>query len=289
MKYALFLGCTVPARARNYELSARKVAKKLDIEFVDMDDFACCGFPVKSVDWKTSMTLATRNLAAAESMDLDICTLCSACTSVLTECNRELEENPELRQQVNEKLSSVGKTYSGHVKVKHFARVLYEDIGIEKIKNEVEVDINTLKIASHYGCHYLKPSNIYDCFDNPEFPKTLDELVSVTGANSVDYANRKRCCGGALLGIDEDLALSMSRQKLEDIKASGADAINLVCPFCSVMYDDNQRRVERTFDVSYGLPVLYYPQLLGLAMGFDIRELGLNMNRVRPKELLAKL
>ncbi len=288
MKYALFPGCTI-ARARHYEMAVSKVAERLGIELVYLDDFACCGFPVRSIDFLSAMCLAARNLSAAEAAGLDIATVCSACTATLTECSKELEHNDELREQVNEKLSVVDAGYNGGVNVRHFARILYEDVGLESLKAEVKRDLSDLKVACHYGCHYLKPSEIYESFDDPEFPTTLDELVAVTGATAVDYQNKMRCCGGSVLAVDEELCLSITRGKLDDIKAAGADCITLVCPFCSIMYDDNQRKVESTFDANYNLPVLFYPQLLGLAMGLDPREIGLNMNRVKPTELIAHM
>jgi len=144
-------------------------------------------------------------------------------------------------------------------------------------------------IASHYGCHYLKPSEIYDGFDHPEVPESLDRLVAVTGALPVDYRTKKDCCGGAILGVDEETALSMARAKLDDISCQGADAINLICPFCSVMYGANQRKIGSGRGVKYDLPILYYPQILGLAMGISHEELGLMQNPIRPRALLAKI
>jgi heterodisulfide reductase subunit B len=288
MKYALFLGCTL-ARTRHYEMAVSKVAERLGIELVYLDDFACCGYPVKSIDFLSAMCLAARNLSVAEAAGLDIVTLCSACTATLTECGKELEHDHALREQVDEKLAEIGVEYKGGVTVKHFARLLYEDVGLDRLKGEVKRDLSDFKVACHYGCHYLKPSEIYEGFDNHEFPTTLDELVDAIGATSVSYQNKMRCCGGSVLAVDEELCLSVTHGKLDDIKNAGANCITLVCPFCSIMYDDSQRKIESMFDDSYSLPVLFYPQLLGLAMGFDPREIGLNMNRVKPAELIARI
>ena len=289
MKYAIFLGCTVAGRARHYEMAVSKVAERLGIELVYLDDFACCGFPVRSIDFLSAVCLAARNLSVAEAAGLNIATLCSACTATLTECVKELEHDHDLKEQVNEKLAEIGAEYKGDVTVKHFTRILYEEVGLDALRSEVKRDLSDFKIACHYGCHYLKPSEIYESFDDHEFPTTLDELVDAAGARSVDYQNKMRCCGGSVLAIDEELCLSITHEKLDDIKNAGANCMTLVCPFCSVMYDDNQRKIESTFDVSYSLPVLFYPQLLGLAMGFDPREIGLNMNRVKPTELIAQI
>ncbi len=286
-EYALFLGCTVPVRALNYELSARKVADALGIKLVDLDDFSCCGFTLKSINYWDAVTLAARSLAVAEENERDICTLCSACTSFLTEVNKEIKEDKRLREKINEDLKSIGRAYNGSVEVKHFARVLYDEVGTDKIRSKIINPLKGLKIAAHYGCHYIKPSEIYN-FEDPEAPFSLDELIEATGASSVDYENKYLCCGGGILGISEDTALEMSAMKLECIK-DNADAMVLLCPFCDIMYDINQRRIEMKLEKSYGVPVLYYPQLLGLALGFNARELGFEMNRVKTTKLLEKI
>ena len=289
MKYALFLGCTVPVRAMSYELSARRVAKEFDIEFVDIPDFSCCGYPVNSLHHETTLLMAARNLSLAEERGLDVATLCSACTSVLTEAAKKLAEDENLLAHVNSQMARLGRSYSGKARVKHFVRILYEDVGMDRIKKSVKEDLKSLRIASHYGCHYLKPSEIYDCFDHPELPISLDRLVEAAGATPVDYITKKECCGGALLGVDENIALTMAKQKLDDLKANEVDAINLVCPFCNIMYGANQRKIQSKAGVKYEIPVIFYPQLLGLAMGMTAEELGLNMNPIKPKAMLAKL
>jgi heterodisulfide reductase subunit B len=289
MRYALFLGCTVPARARNYELSARAVAKRLGIELVDIDGFACCGFPIRPLNKEATHLMATRNLALAQERGLDILTLCSACTGVLTEVAHELEDE-EARNEVNAKLTKISKEYKGGVKVRHIARLLYEEIGLDRLKGEVSRGLSELKVAPHYGCHYLKPSSIYGGFDNPEDPKSLHKLIELTGAAPVDYENLKACCGGGVLAVNEEVALNMAGGKLDHITSNGADCMALLCPFCSVMYDDNQRKIGERREKEYNLPILYYTQLLGLAMGLDPKsELGVQFNKVKAKDLLAKL
>ena len=171
MKYALFLGCTIPVRGQNYEMSSREVAKVLGIEFVDMEEFSCCGFPVKSTNVEHTLLMAARNLAIAKEQGLDICTLCNACTSILTEAEKELSENEELRNKVNTELKKVGKKYEPGVKIKHFSRILYEDIGVEKLKEKVTRDLGALRFSVHYGCHYLRPRGLYDSTDEPENPE----------------------------------------------------------------------------------------------------------------------
>lgn len=287
MTFALFLGCTIPARSRNYELSARKVADRLGLELVDVDSFICCGFPVKSASMKSAALLGAYNLALAQKQGLDVCALCSSCTSALTEVAHQLDHDEAMREEINRDLERVGLRYEPGTRIRHFARILYEDVGKDAIAEHFEKSLEGLRIAAHYGCHYLKPSEIYDKFDDPENPKTLDELVAITGATPVDYRDKKRCCGGPLLPVEEKTSLAVAKQKLDDVKESGADAISLVCPFCAVMYDSNQKGIASEFETEYDLPVLYLPQILGIAMGFDRKELGLNLNVVKTKNLLA--
>lgn len=287
-RYALFLGCTIPVRAQNYELATRKVAEALGLSLEHIPDFTCCGYPVSSMDEDTAELMAARNLALAERRGAAICAICTACTGVLTETAHALNGNAEKRERVNCRLADLGLEYRGTTTVKHFARILFEEIGVEAIRAKVVRPLDGLRIAAHYGCHYLKPAEIYEGFDSPEFPHTLDDLIALTGATPVDYPNKLRCCGGAILAVDENLALRISKEKLDQLKDLGVDAIGLVCPFCSVMYESNQKKIETTFSAQYNLPVLYYPQLLGLAMGMDGKDLGLQMNRVRPQALLEK-
>ncbi len=289
-QYTLFLGCTVPVRALNYEISARKVAERLGIRFFDIPDFGCCGYPVKSVNRYAYLLMAARNLALAEKKDLPLCTLCSACCGSLTEANHEIQEDRSLRNRINQDLSRwVGMRYEGGIRVTHFTRILQQEIGVKKIAGQVKTDLSSLHVAPHYGCHYTKPSTIYDRTDDPENPKSLDDLIKATGAQSVQYEDKLQCCGGGVLAIDEQIALAMAQRKLEHIRAGQADAMILICPFCNVMYESNQRKIEKLSRTEYKIPVLFYPQLLGLALGIEPDELGMKMNRVRPTELLKKV
>ena len=290
--YALFIGCTISVRGLNYELSARRVAEKLGIEFVDIKEFSCCGFPLGGIHHSSAVTMAARNLALAETKGLNIITLCSACTGYLTEVEKLLADNTneKLLKEVNTKLKDLGYHYKGGVKVKHFARVLYEDIGVDKIKELVKEPLTGIRVAPHYGCHYIKPSEIFDGFDNPIHPKSLDKLIEATGATPVHYRDKLQCCGGGILAVNEETSVKMVKQKLDHIKDANADAMTLICPFCSIMYDEFQPTVESTYELEYNIPVLYYPQLLGLAMGLDPKEdLAVKKNQVKVKPLLEKL
>lgn len=288
-KFGLYLGCTVPVRGQNYELSARVVAAHFGIELVDVPSFTCCGFPIKSVSQHTSLVMSARNLALAEKQGLDMMTLCTACTGTQVEANHLLKHDKKKLAEVNEILAREGLSYSGSVRVRHFARVLYEDIGIDRIREEVKVDLESLPVSAHPGCHFTKPSEAFEDFDDPEHPHIYDDLLNATGAVSLPYSERELCCGGAILGIRVDVAYSMVGRKLASMKKSGSEAMVLICPFCNVMYEQNQKKVEKEFAQEFNLPALYYPQLLGLALGYNPDELGFKINRVKPKEILERL
>ncbi len=298
MRFALYLGCTVPVRAMNYELASRRIADRLGIEFVDVEGFACCGYPAKALSWEASLLMAANNLAVAEEQGLDVCALCSACNGTLLEANKRLREDSDLRTRTNDKLSrTTGRRYDGSVTVRHFARILYEEIGVDRVRAMVEeavvraggADLSSFGFAAHYGCHYLKPAHIHEGFDDPENPHTLGELIEATGAHLVPYDEESDCCGGGILAIDEETALAIAKEKLDHVLIADADGMVLICPFCDIMYEINQRSIERQYGVTYRLPVLFYPQLLGLALGFTPDELGFRLNRVKSKGFLSRI
>jgi heterodisulfide reductase subunit B len=290
MRFALYLGCTVPVRAMNYEISTRRTAERLEIEFVDLDGFACCGYPAKPLSWEAALLMAANNLALAEEQGLDICTLCSACTGTLVAANKYLQEDEALRSRINDQLAgATGRQYRGTVSVRHYARILYEEVGPARLREMAVIDLSAFGFAAHYGCHYLKPAHIYNGFDDPENPHTLGDLIEATGARLVPYEEEDGCCGGGILAIDQETALAIAKTKLDHVHLTDADGMVLICPFCDIMYEINQRSIERQYGVDYRLPVLYYPQLLGLALGFTPGELGFRLNRVKATKIVRQL
>ncbi|UCE75108.1 MAG: hypothetical protein JSV56_05235 [Methanomassiliicoccales archaeon] len=289
MKYASFLGCTLPSRAHNYEASARLVGNKFGIELVDIFDFNCCGLPLKSAHFETYLAIAADNLAIAEAKGLPLVVFCNGCFGALSEANEHLKHNAKDRKMVNELLKPLGKEFNQGVKIIHFSRVLYEDVGIQRIKEEIVRDLKGIRIAPHYGCHYFRPGEVHENDENPKNPTSLDMLIEVTGATSISYEDMLQCCASPVLGTSEKIAVRIGKKKLDHIKAAGADLMVIHCPLCSIMYDQYQPTIEKQFNVEYKIPVLYYTQLLGLAMDFDPTELGLKKNKVKVNDLLAKI
>ena len=284
-KFLLFLGCVIPYRLPSYEVSARKVLGKLGVELVEMPDFNCCGFPMDPIDHELALTLAARNLSLAEQEGLNILTLCNGCFGTLNKANKTLREDKELREKINGNLKEIGMEFKGTIEVKHLVHMLAEDVGFEKIKDSVKKPLSSLRVAQHTGCHLVRPKKLIEK-DDPENPTLLKELIKLTGAKPLDYMDEAECCGNPIIGVNESIPFQMAKEKLEHIRAVGAQALITVCPFCHMMYDLNQPRIERAFNEKFNIPVLHYPQLLGLAMGFTPEELLLNELRVKPADLL---
>jgi heterodisulfide reductase subunit B len=287
-KYLFFLGCAIPYRVSGYEISARKTLQKLGVELVEMPEFNCCGLPLDPVSHEMMLILAARNLALAEQKGLNILTLCPGCAGTLKKVNKMLKEDEALREEINKHLKESGLEFKGTVDAKHLMQALIEDVGLEKIKNSVVKPLTMLKVAEHNGCHALRPREFIG-FDDPEDPKTLKTLIEATGATCLDYMDETECCGAPSVGVSDKVALELARDKLNHIKTVDAQALITICPFCHIMYDTNELRIEKMFNETYGIPVLHYPQLLGLAMGIPCEELAFNELRVDVSKILNKV
>lgn len=287
--YALFLGCTIPARQPNYELSARRALAKLGIELVDVANMTCCAPPpVQSVDLETSLAVAAYNICLAEEADLNLVTLCSGCFESLAMTNAMLKDDEQLKAKINRILSQAGKEFLGSKEVKHFLQVLMEDVGLKRLKQSVSKPLSNLKVAAFYGCHALRPSELLK-LDDPERPSLLENLIEILGAQSVEYRNKLKCCGGLLRGYSDDLALNLAREKLANTTKAGADCIATLCPFCFVALDIGQMQVKSKFQETYDMPVLHYSELLALALGIDPKELALQTHKIKTDKVLNKI
>ncbi|MFH2090939.1 MAG: CoB--CoM heterodisulfide reductase iron-sulfur subunit B family protein [Pseudomonadota bacterium] len=277
MKFTLFVGCNIPVRVQQYELAARAVSEHLNIEIEDNPEFKCCGNPIRNTDNQAFLLMAARNLALAEKQDLDIMVLCKCCFGSLKKAAHVLENNPLMKEQINTILAREDLHFSGKVQIKHFLSILYHDIGISAIQKKITRPYKNLNIATHYGCHALRPSEITG-FDNPVAPVLFDDLVNVTGAKSIDWPLKLECCGAPLLGVKDDLSMKLTEKKLIDGRRAGADYLCAACPYCQMQFDRVQKTMLSCTDLNHVLSSIIYPQLLGLAMGIDGDALGLNMN-----------
>ncbi|MEJ2294035.1 MAG: CoB--CoM heterodisulfide reductase subunit B [Candidatus Lokiarchaeota archaeon] len=286
LNYSLFLGCVIPNRYPFIESATRKVAEKLGIEFEDMKGASCCPAPgvFRGFDIDTWLTLGARNINIAEENNQDIVTMCNGCYGSLLDVNHQLMDNEEKLSLVNDRLSKIGREFKGSSRVKHIVEVLYKDIGIQKLTQKLKYGRKpklNLKVAVHYGCHLIKPGDIRPWESEVEDPRFLDELVEITGCKSVDYKDKLMCCGaaGAVRSAFKKISLDFTREKLENMVKSGAEAIVTACPFCHLQFDLGQVEINKMFkdriEKPFNIPVIYITQLIGLALGMTPEEVGL--------------
>ena len=287
MKYALFLGCNIPARVVQYETAARAVMRKLGVQLVDNRDFKCCGYPIRNLDQKAFLLSASENLARAEKLGSNIMALCKCCFGSLKEAESFLKEDGDLQEEIKHALAQKGLQYEGKFEVKHFLSVLYHDVGLDEIKSNVSQSYKGLKIATHYGCHALRPSKVTQ-FDDPVAPSLFDKLVEVTGAQSIDYKSKLECCGAPVLGVNDGLSMDITAKKLTNGKKAGADYLCAACPYCQLQFDHVQKMMMSR-NGSEALASIVYPQLLGLCMGIDEDTLGIHMNQLDITEITSFL
>jgi len=289
--YALFLGCIIPNRYPGIELAMRNIAPMFGIELKDMEGASCCPAPgvFKSFDKSAWLALAARNLSIAESLGCDVVTLCNGCYGSLKEANEVLKQDAEQRDKLNKILNDVKREFKGTTQVRHFVEALYRDFGTDQIGKMVKKTLN-LNVAVHYGCHLLRPTK-YREIKSSERPTFLDELVEVLGAKSVPYRDKMMCCGagGGVRTAALDVALDMTREKLQNIKNVGADLIVTPCAFCHLQFDRGQLEIRDKTGVLFNIPTLHYVQLLGLALGLPPEKLGVYNNAIPTDTIIKKI
>jgi heterodisulfide reductase subunit B len=287
MKYTYYPGCSVKATANLYQESIDAVAPKLGIELEELEDWNCCGATAyMSVRELMSFAISARNLALAEKHHRDIVTPCSACYLVLKKTNQYFADYPELKKKLGKALEAGGLSYSGNTRVRHILNVIVNDVGVEKIGEQVTRKLEGLNVAPYYGCQIVRPS-YYGCgadaenIDDPDDPVSMDRLIEATGAACVNYSMKTKCCGSSLMGTEEKQAMKLCMEILADAERNGAHCIVTICPLCQMNLDVYQSKVNRLFGTKFDIPVIYFTQLLGLAMGIEPKELGLGRLAVK--------
>jgi heterodisulfide reductase subunit B len=278
-KIALLRCCVTGMGLDQYESSSNAVLEQLGVEFIDVKEFNCCGYPLRNFNFKAFVLNSARNLALAEERGLDILTMCNCCYGSLMHAEHRMGENEALRDEINAALDKEGLRYEGHVTPRHILHLLYDDIGVENIRTSLKKNFRGLKIATHYGCHILRPSEIVQ-IDNAYSPVKLDQLVEVTGAESVPWLTKLECCGAPSMGVNDELSMDLMETKLENAKNAGADYVCVICPYCQMQFDKMQSMMASRRGSEPIIPSLLYQQLLGLCLGIDSHRLGLHQNQV---------
>lgn len=283
--YTYFPGCSTEATAIALGLSTTAVAKALDIDLIELEDWNCCGSsPYGGVDEIEATCVSARNLALAEKRGLDLVTPCSSCYVTLNKANSHIKEHPKTKAIVKEALAAANLEYRGTVKVRHLLEVLFADITPEVIATKVKRNLSGLKVAPYYGCQLVRPG--YG-FDSAEFPKSLDRLTESLGAEVVPFPLKARCCGGSLILSEEGRALGLINKLLGNALENGAQCIVTDCPLCQINLDAYQGKVNSKFNREFNFPVLFFSQLMGISLGLEPKSLGLEKNIVTPSKVLA--
>ena len=267
----------MPTEQYAYEMSIREIMPKLDVELVDVKGFSCCGEPIKSVNQMMTLSLSARNIAIAEKEGLDIFAPCPMCHMALCDAKNVLDNNSEMKQRVNKHLAEEGLTYNGTCEVLSILDILYDKVGVKKIKDAAKKPLKDLKIATHYGCHLIRPSEIGRP-DDSENPQKIEEILTALNAKPMYYAEKLDCCGGLLNANLPESALTKTGQKLQKVQEQGFDLFVDTCPWCHRQYDSKQIKAGETVAAKLDVPVFYLTQLIGLSMGVSGDKLGLNLN-----------
>jgi heterodisulfide reductase subunit B len=286
MRYAYYPGCSLQATGRAYDESTRAVADALGIELAELEDWNCCGATTyMSVRELLSVSISARNLSLAQRQGLDIVAPCSACFTVLRKTDHYLHELPILRRRVGQLLDAVDLGYEpGSVRVLHLLEVILMNGGLEHLKDLVVNPLTGLRVAPYYGCQIVRPRVE---FDHPEFPTALDRVITVLGAEAVYYPVKTRCCGASLVASNEKAAYRLCKNLLLCAQQNDADCIVTLCPLCQMNLDAFQDNVNRIYGTHFQIPVLYFTQLMGLAMGLEERTLGIGREIVSARKVLV--
>jgi len=285
MKYALYPGCVMPTEQYAYEMSIREIMPKLGVKLVDLKGFSCCGEPIKSVNQMLTLTLSARNIALAEKEGLDIYAPCPMCHLALSESKRILDTDPKMYERINKFLEDEGLKYTGTANLVTTVDLIHDKVGLDKIKELIKKPLKEIKIASHNGCHMIRPSEIGRP-DDSENPQKLDNILKILGANVLDYPEKLDCCGGLLTANLPESALTKTGQKLKSVQDQGFDVFIDTCPWCHRQYDSKQKKAGETVAAKLDVPVLYLTQIIGLSFGISKDKLGLDLNQ-SPVEKLS--
>lgn len=287
MKYAYYPGCSLHSTSKEYDLSAKEVARSLGIDLAEINDWICCGATPAHVTMQLlSIALPVKNLILAKKMDsCEVVTCCAACFNRLKIANNTMKNKPELAVEIDK---IVGQPYRGEVEVRHFLDVIANVYGLKNLKERVVNELKGLKVACYYGCLLTRPKDITG-FDDVEEPHIMDDLMKVIGAEPVEWPYKVECCGASFSLTKTDVVLKLSGDILQMASDAGAEAIVVACPMCQSNLDLRQGMINKKYKKHFDIPILYFTQLVGLALGIDKKKLGLDKHIVDPSRLLETI
>jgi heterodisulfide reductase subunit B len=278
--YSYYPGCSLHATAHEYDISARLVCQKLGVELRELEDWVCCGASAAhSTDHLLSLALPAHTLKQTEEKGLPLAVPCAMCYSRMRFTIHELE-NKETRDLVSR---TIGGELSNTATVESLLQVLAN----ESISIPIAKPLSGLKVACYYGCLLVRPPEVVG-FDDAENPQTMDHLIERLGAEAIDWGLKTNCCGAGVAFARLDVVLKLSHRILSLAQKSGADCVAVACPMCHANLDMYQKDMTAKFGQKTELPVLYFTQLMGLAMGFSPKELLLDKHITNPLPMLRE-
>ena len=283
MRYSYYPGCSAHGSGKEYNASLRAVCQKLQIDLVEVTDWNCCGAtPAATTRPKLSKALAGRNLAIAAETGLDLMTPCSACYKNIRGAALKLEEDAEARAELEGLLDN--RSLSHIPAVRHPVDILWNDVELSSLP--VKRPLKGLKVASYYGCLISRPKG---GFDDPEEPRSMDDLMEAVGAEAVDWTYKTKCCGGAIFIPRKQVSLELTGKILLKAHEAGADVIAVGCPFCHLLLDMYQGNALQQVGADFRIPIMYFSQLMGVALGIDDEPLELKGLVVSPFPVLERI
>ena len=291
MKVAYWPGCVSRGFTPELHGSMAKVAPLLDIELVELDRAACCGAGViaeHNQELADSLNARTFALAQQEikgGADL-MMNICSTCQGAQSECQERLDANTDYRERVNETLSAEGLRYEKGIANKHFLWLMVEEMGLEAIAAKVKRPLTDLRVGPFYGCYIVRPTDRLDISEEHPRDRYLHQLIEALGGTVVDYAGAYKCCGFPIITMNKENSLRQAGTHLGDAVDADADCLVTPCPLCHLNLDLQQPMAEQVVGRPLNMPVLHLPQLVGLALGLDPKELGLNKHVVKPTSVI---
>jgi len=290
MKYAFFPGCVARGACPELYQSQVAVARKLGLELVELREAACSGSGVvQERNPELADTLNLRTLTMAEQVGAPLITICSVCTGCFRQLYHRLAQEPEYLARLNGHLAEQGYGYQIGPEVKHFFWMLVEDYGLDRLKAQVVRPLKGLKVAPFYGCYVLRPSAVLGHAEHPRRTAYLEDIAAALGAEAVDYPGESKCCGFPLITMNVRNSLSMAGDHVLEAMEAGADCMVTPCPQCHLNLDSQQPEAARLKRRKLGLPVLHLPQLIGLALGMQPHELGLERHIVSTLPVIYKV
>jgi succinate dehydrogenase / fumarate reductase cytochrome b subunit len=288
MKVAYWPGCVSRGFTPELHGSMAKVAPLLDIELVELDRANCCGAGVIAEhNQELADTLNARTFALAQRTDgTMMMNICSTCQGSQSECQQRLDANGEYRDLINDNLRPEGLQYERGVTNKNFLWVLVEDIGLDELRSRVKRPLQDLRVGPFYGCYIVRPRDRLGIGSDAPRDTYLHRLIEALGGTVIDYAGMYKCCGFPIITMNKQASLRQAGTHLGDAVDAEADCLVTPCPLCHLNLDLQQPLAERVVGRDLGMPVLHLPQLVGLALGLEPKELGMSRHVVKPTSVI---